>query len=388
MITSKQYYYLVSVLFTICSFIITRQVPFMAFSPLMNICVVLIVLLGFLNHIYAIKDLKKILLLVIIPLGFNVVYSNIIQSNDFGYSMRFFFILVFLAFAYFIKVEVWAIRAFIIFNVIQSYVLLGIYIFLALIIGFSNYLPIRFFFLEMGWGDVYSYGGILYKIQIKGNALILFTYMIALEYKLFRFNTFILFSLLLGIFISGNFAFLVIAAFYSFYKFVDWKRFKNVNSYLFFVAIIGVVVLIAAPYILQYISNTLAIKEEDSLGTRADQINILLTNWKDSWLSIFMGSGLGNTIEKVTAFRDYRGLIYYELQSLYFFNQLGLIFSFSYFIYNLIVIFQNWIYNYKIIIIYILYLIYAFTNPYLLDTNHFLVIIILNSLLFYKKTNA
>ncbi|HCT3329922.1 TPA: polymerase, partial [Proteus mirabilis] len=63
--------------------------------------------------------------------------------------------------------------------------------------------------------------------------------------------------------------------------------------------------------------------ESSSLGTRFDQANALMIGLAESYYDILFGQGLGSKLNIITAVRDYRKFIYYELQSLYILYQIG-----------------------------------------------------------------
>ncbi len=92
---------------------------------------------------------------------------------------------------------------------------------------------------------------------------------------------------------------------------------------------------------------------------------------------------MGCTLNKQSSTRDYRESTYFEMQPLYFLDQLGIILFIFFIFLNLYLTIINFKYN-LILLIYFCYIIYSFTNPYILDTNHFVVIIILNTIQFSK----
>lgn len=120
-------------------------------------------------------------------------------------------------------------------------------------------------------------------------------------------------------------------------------------------------------------------KKEVSNATRVDQATVLVEDMSDDIVGILFGKGLGHTVSRKTDFRDYTGNIYYELQTIYFMNQLGLI-PFICFLCLNIYFTLKYIKYRKYIILYIAYVIYAVTNPYILNTNQVVVIITLVSL--------
>ncbi|MEA4968189.1 MAG: hypothetical protein VB048_08765 [Bacteroidaceae bacterium] len=137
--------------------------------------------------------------------------------------------------------------------------------------------------------------------------------------------------------------------------------------------------MIVSPIIISYIENVLDRKEEKSLNIRTDQFNVLINDVQENVMTILMGKGLGHTISEKTAYRDYTDNVYYELQIVYFFNQLGFLNFFIFLALNAYLALK-YIIRKDLLWIYFCYVIYAITNPYILDTNHIVVIICLTSM--------
>ena len=95
--------------------------------------------------------------------------------------------------------------------------------------------------------------------------------------------------------------------------------------------------------------------------------------------TFLLGKGLGNNVKIKTFFRDYTDNTYFELQVIYFFNQLGLVNSLIFFCF-LLYLSINKIFYKDLLFIYFCYIIYAVTNPYILDTTQIVVILILISI--------
>ena len=61
----------------------------------------------------------------------------------------------------------------------------------------------------MGWGDVYTYNGVFWRIQLKGNALLPFAFFVSWIY-LSSFKRYLISSLfLVALILAGNFAFIL-----------------------------------------------------------------------------------------------------------------------------------------------------------------------------------
>lgn len=116
-----------------------------------------------------------------------------------------------------------------------------------------------------------------------------------------------------------------------------------------------------------------------SIGTRFDQAQVLINDMSYNISSVLLGNGLGHTIDVKTMARDYTDNIYFELQFLYILNQIGFVGMVMLTIFHLKLIF-NFLKNKKIILIYLCYIGYALINPYMFDSNHCVVLILLMSL--------
>ncbi|BCR28494.1 hypothetical protein KAM448_32860 [Aeromonas caviae] len=116
-----------------------------------------------------------------------------------------------------------------------------------------------------------------------------------------------------------------------------------------------------------------------SIGTRFDQAQVLINDMSSNIFSVLFGNGLGHTINIKTMARDYTEDIYFELQSLYILNQIGFVGMAILSIFHLKLIF-NFLKSKKIILIYVCYIGYALINPYMFDSNHCVVLILLMSL--------
>ena len=80
-----------------------------------------------------------------------------------------------------------------------------------------------------------------------------------------------------------------------------------------------------------------------------------------------------------TSFRDYTDNLYFEIQAMYFFNQLGLINSLIFISFLLFLAIKKIFYK-DLLFMYLCYIVYATTNPYILDTTQIVVILILISI--------
>jgi hypothetical protein len=233
----------------------------------------------------------------------------------------------------------------------------------------GTYTVLREFANNGSFGDIYSFGGIFLRVQVHGNALLVVAFMLSVMRKQ-RIHLLSIF-LLIGVFLAGNFAFILGFAIFCAY-YVLQKAFKNkkmwhinITIFLFFSVL---VFIIFYPYVERQIER----KSHHSNVVRIEQAEVLLSG------NVFMGNGIGNNIKARTSTRTYDGALYYELQSLYIINQIGVI-GYLIFMFSTIYTFYYLTKNKKMLIIYFIYLFYSFWNPYCFDTTHmFAVMLLLN----------
>jgi hypothetical protein len=318
---------------------------------------------------------------VLIWLTLLMIYS-VTQGKESSLVLRFALILVFSLFAYYIKIPN-VINIFYFFILAQCVFLIIFEIILLLFYDADSYLSVRHYSLqEMKWGDIWRSDG-YYKIQVKGNALIPFAYMLSYtKFVNFKYEKLTKLLLFAGIIFAGNFAFLISIFLFHLIIFFNVKLKKRLYKKIAFFAIISMISVVP---VYSYVKYVIDAKSEMSLSTRWDQFNVLMTDLEKT--SLFFGSGLGNTINVATRYRDYSNEIYYELQSLYLLNQMG-VFNFIVFVGFHILFALSFINHKKLLFIYFMYVVYAVTNPYIFDTNHIIVIIVLMSLARFKNENS
>ena len=107
-----------------------------------------------------------------------------------------------------------------------------------------------------------------------------------------------------------------------------------------------------------------------SNAARLEQANFLIDT------NFFIGDGIGNFVRKIGQFRNYNNQIYYELQTLYIYNQIGIIGLSLFYAVNILGLKGIKHQNEKLIL-YLIYLFYTFWNPYCFDTTQMMAIITL-----------
>lgn len=367
----------------ICWFVINIILVWTAFltkiTVLSNFALFLIVILSWSYF----GKFEKRYLEYIISFIFCLFAYSLIQNNSFASIIRFSIILFFILAVYIIRLP----RATVIKGITYTTIPYCVFLILAefyLVLFFDKSLlsTLRYSVTTSGIGDIYPKYGPIYAVQLVGTAALPFVFMLSYVEEVFiRHKKAKRLILLAGIIIAGNFGFIVAIA-------VFWILLNLSKKYTYnelFNRFICVVVLTAilGPSMINFVSSTLEQKKEESNATRIEQAQVLMQDMNSSVVTALFGKGLGNTVEIKGKFRDYRGQQYYELQSLYFLNQLGVIPFMIFLIFNIFMTFKYIRYG-NLRIVYLCYVLYAITNPYILNTNQVVVIITLVSLSSYR----
>ena len=257
---------------------------------------------------------------------------------------------------------------------LKAIVLFSIY---GIIVKTGSYSAIRAYGHLKGWGDIYSFGSMfLTRVQVQGNALLVMAFFTAC-YK--KDKLFYRVALFLACLIAGNKAYLIGIFLFVLYFFASWL-FKTKRSYNFDfkVCFLLLCAMLTFPVIINKANSILEEKTGYSNAVRKDQAEILLSG------NIITGNGVGNTITAKTKYRDYSGADYFEVQTLYVINQIGII-GYSLFLiltFGLLLKRKN---SFALVFIYFSYLAYTFFNPYCFDTTHMITGFLLCSV-FYSHS--
>lgn len=369
------YSFILSFFIVLAIFTISRQFPLNILGlegiPKYLVSLVFISSLPFIlkNIFNGKKDVTILTIFITILISIHSYYSLFIVCNPSG-TLRFYLILLFVLFAYHVHLRKFVIDWFIFANIIQSLFLLLFELYLVFVASQPEISQIRHYFLTNLIGDVYSYDGFFYKIQMLGNPLIPFSFFISI---FLRKKMIINLILLIGVIISANLAFYIATALFLLFFIVS--RVKNNIQLINNLIKVSFIILICFFPVIFYLKYILS-KKAYSLGVRADQLNVLISDMSTSWITVILGKGLGNLINVSTPLRDYSTYGYYfELQTIYIFNQMGIL---ALIYYAIIIYIAYRLYNWKLFFIYLFYIMYAVTNPYIFDTIHIIVILILN----------
>ena len=336
------------------------QFPFSFLAALITPCGVGYVLLQ-LPKFYLLKN-KGYLILFGVFLGYLTfsVIRALILGTEFIRILRFGAILGLLAVCCLIHDDAFEAKWKIFFHLAMAKAGVLLLIWLALLVV-GDYTAFRDWAWKNGFGDIYLLSRWNAKVQVHGNALLLVAFIV--DYTRKKRFTLQNGVVLTGILAAGNFAFILgLGAFFAWQGYA-WIRKKKVSRRTV-AAILLCGLLLGAPYV----ASKIAQKAEVSNKTRIEQAQVLLN------ANPFIGEGLGNYIEAQTPTRDYDGDLYFELQTLYIYNQVGLLgLALSY----CLTVWPLWCKGRDRVLLCLIYLVYSFWNPYCWDMTHIITLLIL-----------
>lgn len=315
---------------------------------------------------------------MILILSLNLFFSVIVYGNTISNAARFFLVLIVILISITIKPNTKIITFFLAISVLFTIFL--IYKEFYYVLRPGQWIVDRKIWGLNGIGDVYSYNNWFYRIQVKGNALVPVSFFVTFYYvKEKKIRVMLLLLFLVGIIIAGNTMFIIgLIVFY--FMDIFFLRRDQIKKLTLFRLILILVGLIGIFVMIFYLIGMISLKQESSIPTRIDQLNVLMQNYSDTLLGTIFGKGLGNVlINVVTPFRDYSGDTYFELQVIYIINQIGIFVMMIYLFIYYELIKNNWKSKCTTICL-IAYLVYAVSNPYIFDVTNIIVVLLLSSL--------
>jgi hypothetical protein len=332
----------------------------------------------------------KPVLLLIALLIMHALYS-ITLGNDVSIVFRFYAILLLVILAYYAHINsrrFWNLVVWI--YLLHAFIIIGIAIALAVMFGSEGAPLVRNYFGARGHGDVYTYGNLFYRVQIKGNALLPVMFMLCfhlwycMRTKWYAFCCMVFF---IGTVFAGNFAFLIALTFFVIsYYLLNIRTIRQFKAYLLSAAF-SIVAFVVVGF--NYVISTLEKKSgaaNSSLGLRKEQVELLLNDLNFSLVELLFGRGLGNLLNYKTMYRNYADAIYYEVQAAYILNQTGFILFSLFSFFCVFLAFKRFGQN-VFILIFLCYVMYAITNPYIFDTYHVLVVVLISSVASMFRNN-
>ncbi len=234
-------------------------------------------------------------------------------------------------------------------------------------------LAVRDYAVDANWGDIYSFDGLYYRVQLIGNALLPLLFMISVwRWQVGRVYRAMAILSLLGLVAAGNLTYFVVVVIAV--LFAHGRRLQRHVA-------VRIVLVVALPLLAiaawGVVDETISDKFEggdSSMGVRFDQLDAAQRQVGDSPLKLLLGTGLGAPFPDGQQ-RNYSQARYIEMQWLYLSLQLGLLGL-------LIYAATLWLSVQQLLDaagrrIFWLYMLSGCTNPYILDSNQIIATLIL-----------
>lgn len=352
---------------TISVFFYYFQVPFIEYAGFITAGIAAFMILD-IRHIFSIFKYPKIGLLYMAVFSFcclNLLYS-VSSGTDLSSAFRFFLIVVLLPLCplFITKESRFLYKIFSVLSVSKAIMLIVISL---LIIIAGSYSEMRLWARLNNYGDVYFAYQFIPRVQLKGNALLLIAFMISFC-KTRKFNVYNS-ILLIGIFCAGNFAFLLGLGIFFVWMYIRSLKYSTIGMKKIFIG--GTLFLVALGFF-SYASLEANSKSGDfgSNGLRLIQYEILTDT------NVLYGRGLGSVVLGASRLGRSIDEQYYELQTLYIYYQVGAMCLIALYILILYVMKKSC--NSDGFIIFLIYLIYSFFNPYCFDTTQIITMMLLS----------
>ncbi len=232
---------------------------------------------------------------------------------------------------------------------------------------------VRLASLESGWGDIYSFDGMYFRVQVIGNALLPLLFMVCLwRTDRGRFYRWGLLAASIGLVAAGNLTYFFAA---GVALAVRGRRLLARSLGLRLLTVLAVCALVAYSW---SVADTLIERKFDgsdsSMGVRFDQLAVAADHMTRSPATMLLGAGLGAKFPDGRE-RDYSQQQYIELQALYLTYQIGLVGMLLYALTVFLLAKQTLSRDGQMI--FWLYVFASISNPYILDTNQIVTTLLL-----------
>jgi hypothetical protein len=234
-------------------------------------------------------------------------------------------------------------------------------------------LVVRDYVLDAQWGDIYSFNGLYFRVQLIGNALLPLLFMIAVwRWQMGRVYRIMALLALLGLVAAGNLTYFFVAAIAV--LFAHGRRLRrSVAARVVLVVALPLMLVAAWGLVDEAVSDKFE-GSDSSMSVRFDQFDAAQRQVGDSPRKLLLGTGLGARFPDGQQ-RNYSQDRYIEMQWLYLWLQLGLVGL-------LIYAATLWISAQQLLDtdgrrIFWLYMLSGCTNPYILDSNQIIATLIL-----------
>ena len=344
------------------------QVPFSNFAGLITAGIAAFMVLD-IKKIFKIFGNPKIGFLYIVTVAFcllSVLYASY-NGAELSNSIRFLLILLLLPLCPFYQ-ERESNALYKIFSVLSLGKAIMLIIIALMVFQAGSHAEMREWAQLNDYGDIYLINGIIPRVQLKGNPLLVVAFMISFykTNKLTLYNTIIL----LGILCAGNFAFLLGLAVFLVWRYIQMAKSQ---ASIFKKIFIGAILVVGMIYFGSYSMMESSMKSGyfGSNGMRLIQYEALTDT------NMLYGSGLGSPV--LGAVRLGRSIYaqYYELQTLYIYYQVGIVCLIAFYILMFYSMKKSCDKNG--FALFLIYLFYSFFNPYCFDTTQMITMILLSN---------
>lgn len=350
------------------------QVPYRRLASYIVPCLAVFLICSSLKKgAYKLKiDWIKIFACYIVYLCLMVILS-LIKGYAIGNIIRFLLILTVIPLFAVIKIENFDIEEEIFLFLAVAKSIMLIYLAVQVLRAGSHY-ELRSWALTNDYGDIYLYRGVP-RVQLHGNGILPIAFIINFyvnkERKAIKYIITLIVGL--GILAAGNVAFFLGVGLFCGYQLIKLIRSKSLSGIkrMFFLLIL----IIGAGIFAFYAVDMWKVKAGYSNIVRLEQAKALMDNY------LIIGNGLGSEVV-VSGIRNTRGEIYFELQTLYIFNQIGAIGLALFYFVVFSAVYKRGKEN---LIIFLIYLAYTFWNPYCFDSTEMMTLCLVNALPMYRR---
>lgn len=355
------------IVWSIAVFFYYFQVPFSEYSGLIIVGLAMFMILDIKNT-FKIFFHPVIGVLYIATVAFcliNVLYS-VSNGTELSSAIRFFLILILLPLCPFYK-EKEANILYKIFSVLSLGKALMLIVIAFMVFHAGSHSEMREWALLNNYGDIYLGYGVIPRVQLKGNALLLIAFMISF----YRNNRFTIYNIivLMGILCAGNFAFILGLSVFFIWRYVQSLKDR---THILKKICVGIILLVGMACLGSYsiMESNMKSGYFGSNGMRIIQYEILTDT------NVIYGSGLGSNVPGAVRLGRSISDQYYELQTLYIYYQVGIFCLIAFYI--LIFYAMRKSCNKDGFVLFVIYLFYSFFNPYCFDSTQIITMMLLS----------
>ncbi len=299
--------------------------------------------------------------------------SSLLRDLPLSNILRFFVILSVIPLAQQIYVEDFS-KEWSIFKWTSTIKAISIIVIWLILLKTQDYTVFREWAYSLEVGDIYIINHIP-RVQILGCSLFVMGFVCEC-YREKRITAYA-WLMLFGLVAAGNKAY-ILGVFVFVFLLVLPKinnLFMTRNRLFLLIAVIAIIGCIVFGV---YAYRVLQAKSDYSNYIRIEQAQLLLDT------NLLLGKGLGNMIYATTTFREYSGNVYYELQTLYIVNQIGVPATLVFYLLTILPYYHS---RKAQLCAYLVYISYTFWNPYCFDSTHIITVILLTNMFWDEQQN-